>query len=199
MAEAGERNLFMAVFSVILAYFIGNISPSILISRSKGKDIRKEGSGNAGSTNMLRVYGKKAAAATLVVDILKGVAAVLIGAYLAGPTVSFLCADAVIIGHIWPVLYGLRGGKGIATTGGALLAISPPVAGITAAVALLVIAVSRRVSVGSVAGALLLPFIVWRFIPEFLPYALLIVILVLWKHKGNIRRIIKGEEPKIKF
>ncbi len=187
------------IISVVLAYFIGNISPAILISKARGKDIREEGSGNAGSTNMLRVYGKRDAAATLLIDILKGVAAVLLGAYVDGPTASFLCADAVILGHIWPVLYGFRGGKGIATAFGVLLAVSPPVGGIAAAVALSVIALTKRVSVGSLSAATAAPFVVWHFIPEFLPYVLIIIGLIFFKHKTNIRRIAKGEEPKIKF
>jgi len=192
-------NITMAIFCVVLAYFIGNISPAILISKARGKDIREEGSRNAGSTNMLRIYGKKAAAATLIIDIIKGIVAVLIGAYLGGITVSFICADAVILGHVWPLLYGFRGGKGIATSLGAIIAISPLVAGITAVIAFTVIAITKRVSIGSLAAAFVVPFIVWKAIPDFLPYVLLIVILVFIKHRGNVIRIIKGEEPKIKL
>ena len=113
------------VIAFLIAYFIGNISPSTIMARAKGIDIKKEGSGNAGTTNALRVMGKKAGAITLVVDIIKGVAAVLIGLALAGQMGAYGCALPVMLGHIWPILLRFKGGKGIATSFGALLAINP--------------------------------------------------------------------------
>ena len=116
----------------IVAYLIGSISPSILLAKSKGIDIRQEGSGNAGTTNALRVLGKKAAVATLILDILKGVAAVLLGTFVmsnfgefAAAQTSYLCAAGVTIGHIYPLYFKFKGGKGIATAFGALTALKP--------------------------------------------------------------------------
>lgn len=192
-------NLLLTGLVVVAAYFIGNLSPAILISKAKGGDIRQTGSGNAGTTNVLRAYGKKAAAATLLIDVLKGAGAVLLGSAVGGPLAAYLCADAVVLGHIWPVLYGFRGGKGIATALGVLLSTSLPVGLIAAAVAFTVIALTRRVSMGSMSAAALVPFLIYYFVPGFLPYGLVLVAAVVWKHRGNIRRILKGEEPKIKL
>lgn len=192
-------SMLLTGLAVVAAYFMGNLSPAILISRARGADIRQAGSGNAGTTNMLRVYGRKAAAATLLIDVLKGVGAVLLGSAAGGPSAAYLCADAVILGHIWPVLYGFRGGKGIATALGVLLAVSLPVGLLAAAAALTVIALTRRVSAGSMAGAAAAPVLVYHIIPPFLPYCLVLVSMVVFKHRENIKRILKGEEPRIKL
>ncbi len=184
---------------IVAAYFIGNISPAILISKTKGTDIRQTGSGNAGTTNMLRAYGRKAAAATLLIDLLKGVVAVLLGAAAGGPFVSYLCADAVIAGHIWPVLYGFRGGKGVATGLGVLLAVSPAMGLVAGTLAFTVIGFSKRVSVGAMAAAAAVPFLTWYFAPAFLPYGIMMISMIILKHRSNLKRIVKGEEPKIKL
>jgi len=184
---------------VVVAYFIGNVSPAILISKVKGRDIRTSGSGNAGTTNMLRTYGRSAALITLLIDVLKGVLAVWIGMRLGGTDVSYLCACTVIIGHIWPAVYGFRGGKGIATGLGVLLAVSPAVGILTAIIAFTTIALTKRVSAGSITAALFVPFLARHFVPSFLPYAIVIVLVVVWKHRANIGRLIRGEESKIKL
>lgn len=189
----------MAVVCVIVAYFIGNISPSILLSKAKGRDIRQEGSGNAGSTNMLRVYGKKTAGLTFLIDVLKGAFAVLLAAYVCGPSVSYMCAVAVITGHVFPIVYGFRGGKGVATGAGAITAVSPIVGLLTAVVAFSVIGLTKKVSLGSLTANFFFPLAMWKFVPEFWPYSLVIVVLVLVKHRSNVLRLIRGEEPKIKL
>jgi glycerol-3-phosphate acyltransferase PlsY len=196
---ASGGSLLLSGLIVVVAYFIGNISPAILISKTKGSDIRQTGSGNAGTTNMLRAYGKKAAAATLGIDLLKGVAAVVLGAVAGGPFVSYLCADAVILGHIWPVLYGFRGGKGVATGLGVLLAVSPVMGLVAGVLAFSVIGWSKRVSVGAMTAAAAVPFLVYYFVPAFLPYGIFMVSMIVLKHRGNLKRIFKGEEPKIKL
>ena len=96
----------------LIAYFIGNISPSTIMAKRQGLDIKKEGSGNAGPTNALRVMGKKAGAITCIVDILKGVVAVLIGLLFGGPMAAYVCALCVFLGHVWPIVYKFQGGKG---------------------------------------------------------------------------------------
>ena len=192
-------SVFVSGALVVAAYFIGNVSPAILISRMKGRDIRTSGSGNAGATNMLRTYGRGAAVATLAIDRLKGSLAVWLGAALGGAHVSYLCAVAVIAGHIWPAFYGFRGGKGIATGLGLLLAVSPVVGLLTAVIAFSTIGLTKRVSAGSVTAAACVPLLVRRFVPAFFPYVLLIVAWIIWKHRENIGRLIRGEESKIKL
>ncbi len=191
--------MFKLALAAVIAYFLGNISPAIILSRLKGKDIREQGSGNAGTTNMLRVYGKKAAALTLIIDVLKGVCAVLIGRALAGEAGACLAVLCVIIGHIWPVLYGFKGGKGVAASLGALLALSPSLAGLAALIALAVIALTKMVSAGSVAAAVALPILSFLRYRAFFPYALAMAAIVIFKHRSNIGRIIRGEESKLSF
>jgi acyl-phosphate glycerol 3-phosphate acyltransferase len=189
----------MPVLAIILSYFIGNISPAILIGRMMGIDIRNQGSGNAGTTNVLRVLGKKAAAATLVIDIGKGVATVLIGQYIGGKELAMACGMAAMIGHIWPLTFGFRGGKGIATAFGIIVTMEPLLGLFEAVVALLFMLGSRRVSVGSIAAALMLPVAGYFFDPDYLLWTISMAIIVLIKHRTNIKRLFKGEEPKLNF
>jgi len=139
--------MFMALGFGLLAYFIGSISPSILLAKSKGVDIKKEGSGNAGTTNTLRVLGPKAAVVTLIIDVCKGFLAVFIGGYFtayAGVFVMnqtmYLCAVGVVLGHIWPIFFKFKGGKGIATAFGAILAVN----WLVALIALAIVARGQR-------------------------------------------------------
>ena len=181
---------------LIIAYLIGNISPAILISRAAGIDIRTKGSGNAGTTNMLRVMGKKAALITLVIDVLKGVIAVVIGRAVGGEGLAVLCGLFVFVGHIWPALFEFRGGKGIATGLGLLLAIKPMLGLICLAAAAVGLLLTRRVSVGSLLAAILLPFLGYWLVPDYWFFLLIISIVIFIKHRSNIKRLLKGEEPK---
>lgn len=190
-------NLTLTIITAAAGYLIGSISPSILIARASGIDIKSEGSGNAGTTNMLRVMGKKPAAATLALDILKGVAAVLIGRYAAGETAAMLCVITVFAGHVWPLYHKFKGGKGVATLFGAILAFHWPVALIALGIVALGVAVSRRMSVGSLLGAVTLPLITYFLEPEFLIPSIIIALLLIYKHWGNIVRLSRGEEPKL--
>ena len=194
-----------AVLAVIIAYALGNINPAILIGRLHGVDIKKEGSGNAGTTNVLRVLGKKAAAETLLVDIGKGVVAVLIGKLIGGMIMTdpgllgAWCALAVFCGHIWPAAFGFKGGKGIATGFGSIVTASPPVGGIILLVAIVGMILTQRVSVGSVAAALTLIVAGFYFAPSYGIYFAIMGLIAIWKHRANIGRLIRGEEPKISF
>jgi len=190
-------NPLYLIISVILSYFIGNISPAILIAKASGVDIRSQGSGNAGSTNVLRVLGKKAAIATLAIDILKGVTAVLLGRYIGGQSVAVFCGVAVFIGHIWPLLFGFRGGKGIATGFGAIVSIEPILGLEIAVIALLGIVFSKRVAVGSVLAAAALPFLAYYMHPDYLLWSSAMGVIAIFKHRQNIKRILHGEEAKI--
>ena len=197
--SAGQFAGFLVVLAamVLLAYFIGNISPSTLLAKSRGLDIKKEGSGNAGTTNALRVMGKKAGAITLVVDILKGVVSVLLGELICGSGCAMLCVVAVMLGHIWPVIYRFKGGKGVATAFGALMGLNPLLGLSALGVVIIGVLISKRMSVGSMLGALSFPVICYFLEPDFIYMGCVLAILILVKHRANIMRLFKGEEPKL--
>lgn len=196
----------MALGFGVLAYLIGSISPSILLAKARGIDIRREGSGNAGATNALRVLGPKAAALTLVLDILKGILPVVLATLamsgyggLIASQAAYLAAVGVVCGHVWPVYFKFRGGKGIATAFGALLAVNPLLALAALGVVALGVLVSRRVSVGSLMGAVALPFLTLAMEMNFLLGAVFLAGLTIYKHQANIARLRAGTEPKIEF
>ena len=185
------------IILVVISYFLGNISPAILLGRIYGIDIKKEGSGNAGTTNVLRVLGKKAAVITLIIDILKGVAAVLLGKYLGGHGIMLICGLAVFCGHIWPVVFKFKGGKGVATALGVLLSTTPVIGLAVLVFALAVIAVSRRVSVGAITCAIIFPVVASLYDRELMIWSITLAIVILIKHRQNIGRLFRGEEPAI--
>ncbi len=183
---------------IVIAYLLGSISPSIIQGRLAGVDIKKEGSGNAGTTNTLRVLGKKAALITLIVDIGKAVLAVFLGS-TQGDLCSYICAVAVFAGHIWPVYFGFKGGKGVATAFGAILMVNWKLALIALAIAAVLTIVTKRMSVGSIFAALGMAVLSVFMEKGFWPYAALIAVIIIIKHRGNIKRLLRGEEPPISF
>lgn len=206
------------VIVAVIAYLIGSINFSIIISKKMaGFDIREKGSGNAGTTNMLRAVGKKAAVITLICDILKGVVAILI-AVLAGKIVKNLdnallvqlAGIFVIIGHAFPIFFKFKGGKGIATSLGVLLMTNWQIGLICLVFALVLIALTRMVSVGSIAAGILFPVLV-AFINQnyivptsnsnwsYLVFSIIIALLVIFNHRANVQRILNGTENKISF
>jgi glycerol-3-phosphate acyltransferase PlsY len=181
--------------SGLIAYFIGNISPSTIMAKQRGLDIKKEGSGNAGTTNALRVMGKKAGAITCIVDILKGVAAVVIGLLIAGNPGAYISALCVFLGHVWPIIYRFQGGKGVATAFGAVLAVNPLLALIALVIVAIVVFTSKRMSLGSIVGAVAFAVLSAFLEPGFFVFACVMAIIMLVKHRANIVRLIHGEEP----
>ena len=204
------------IIIAIIAYLVGSINFSIIISkRMAGFDVREKGSGNAGTTNMLRSVGVKAAAITLLCDILKGVVviliAILIGNIVDGLDDALLVQLAgifVIIGHTFPIFFGFKGGKGIATSLGVLLMINWQIGLICLVFALILMVITRIVSVGSIAAAILFPVLV-IFIGQnyivpvnnwsYLIFSIIVAILVLFNHRENLKRIFTGKENKISF
>ncbi len=186
--------LILAAFA-LAAYFLGNISPSTLMARARGIDIKKAGSGNAGTTNALRVMGKKAGAVTLIIDVLKGVAAAVAGTLAGGELAGYICAFAVFIGHIWPVVYRFKGGKGVATIFGAAVGLSPALGFSVLGIVVIAVLVTKRMSVGSIIGAIAFPFMAWWLEPGFAPLSIVIALIVIIKHRSNIARIFRGQEP----
>ena len=193
----------------VIAYLIGSINSSILISRAvMGKDIRTSGSGNAGATNMLRTMGKKYAIITLVIDILKGVVALLLARLAinlgAGDVAMYVSGVAVVVGHNFPVFFGFKGGKGVATSLGVVLLIDWKIGLITVLIAIAIMALTRYESLGSIVAAvvfMILQIISMAVNGEFDITRLICVIilggLLIVRHRANIARLIKGEENKL--
>ena len=183
--------------TTIIAYALGSISPSIIMGKLSGIDIKKEGSGNAGATNTLRVLGKKAAIITLLIDISKGVIAVYLAGCLFGALHSYIACIFVILGHIFPIWYNFKGGKGVAVSFGALLAVNPLIAVCALLVVIFFVLIFRMVSLGSIMAAVSAPIFSYFFEPEFLPYVIFPAILIIYMHRSNIRRIINRQENKL--
>jgi glycerol-3-phosphate acyltransferase PlsY len=166
-----------------------------------GIDIRKYGSGNAGATNTLRVLGKKAAAVVFLADALKGVFAVGFGSLLTGGSDVGMVAAGVasIAGHNWPIFLGFRGGKGVATTIGVLLTLAFLPAICAGVIAILVLIVTRIVSLASLVFVTLLPFFILFFHRPwvFFIMALLMAVMMFWRHRTNIQRILQGKENRL--
>jgi glycerol-3-phosphate acyltransferase PlsY len=187
---------------VVLAYLLGSISFAVLLVRATtGRDIRAEGSGNAGATNVLRSHGKKLALLVALLDVAKGVAGVLLVRLVtADPRWAAAAGFAAILGHVFPVFYGFRGGKGVATAVGAFLALSPLALLVCLAVFLAVVAATRYVSLGSVVALALLPPVSGLFFhaPRAVVTAAgLTALLVLLTHLPNLKRLARGEERKL--
>ena len=191
-------------FTFIIAYLLGSISTGVLLSRFLTKsDIRKEGSGNAGTTNMLRVHGRKMGLLTLLGDMLKGIVAVLIGfALVGGARGGILGALGAVLGHNFPCFFGFKGGKGIATSFGCLLLVFPLQTLFAFGVFLVVFLITHYVSAGSICAAVVLPLAVILTVP-FDPIiwlsALFLGALAIARHAPNIRRLMAGQENKIDF
>ena len=190
---------------VAAAYLIGSLSFAVIVSKLSGMDDpRTYGSGNPGATNVLRSGRKKAAALTLLGDALKGTAAVLLAKALwvplalSTPTIA-LSALAALAGHMWPVFFGFKGGKGVATALGVLLALSWPTALVCAAVWLIVAFGFRVSSLAALAATATSPVAAFFFLPypSWVAATAAIALLVLWRHKSNIQNLLAGRESKI--
>ncbi|MFP4695801.1 glycerol-3-phosphate 1-O-acyltransferase PlsY [Thiohalospira sp.] len=186
---------------VLAAYLLGSLNAGILVSRLLGlPDPRQGGSGNPGATNVLRLGGRGAAAATLGGDVLKGVIPVLAARVWApGELIPAAAALAAFLGHLYPVFFGFRGGKGVATALGGLIALAPPVAGIGALVWLAVAAVFRISSLAALVAAVAAPVATWLLglaQPVVVATAVMAVLL-LWRHRSNIANIAHGKESRI--
>ncbi len=202
---------------VLSSYLIGSVSSAVIISKlMSGKDIREEGSGNAGATNMLRVHGKGAGALTLVCDILKGVIAILLSMLFnmwlksAAPdsifvgNLAYIAGFFAVLGHDFPVFFKFRGGKGVATSLGVVLMLNWKIGLIVLALALIIMIVSRYVSLGSITAAVSYPILVIGFMVGsekwnvfYILSAVLMALVLILKHHANISRLLKGEENKL--
>lgn len=206
------------VIVAIIAYLIGSISFSVIYTKKfAGFDVREKGSGNAGSTNVLRTAGKKVALLTLICDILKGVVAIaitlLIGSIIKADDATKarlvqVAGAFVVIGHTFPIFFNFKGGKGVATSLGVLLTINWKIGLICLIFALLIMAFTRVVSMGSISAAILFPilciFFNQNFIVEgphfgYIVFGIVMALIVIFNHRENVRRIIEGSENKLSF
>ena len=207
------------IIVTLVAYLLGSISFSVIISKKMaGFDVREKGSGNAGATNMLRSVGKKGAIFTLIGDCLKGVVAILF-AIIVGKIAKNtdkallvqLAGIAVVLGHTFPIFFGFKGGKGVATSLGVLLISNWQIGLICLVFAVVLMALTRMVSLGSCAAAVLFP-VLTLFINQhytvltdgksgrvYFVYSVILAIIVLYNHRSNIKRILNGTENKLSF
>jgi len=187
-----------ALGMIIFAYLCGSISSAILVCKLAGlPDPRTHGSGNPGATNVLRLGGKTAAASVLVFDVLKGMVPVWL-AYLMHMTPLYLglTAIAACLGHIYPVFFHFRGGKGVATAFGAIAPIGWDLTGLVTGTWLLTVLLSGYSSLGAIVSALIAPFYVWWFKPQFTFPVSMLSCLILLRHHDNIQRLWRGQEGK---
>ena len=185
------------LFALALGYLFGSVPFGLLLTRATGKgDIRNLGSGNIGATNVLRTGSKLLAALTLILDCLKATVAILLAMRLFGEESAIFAATGALIGHLYPVWLGFRGGKGAATFFGILIALLWPAALIYAAVWLLLLLTIRISSVAGMAAAVSAPATALIIEPPLFPMLLGFAVLVLWKHRENIVRLYRGTEPR---
>ena len=211
IADCASRGSFGAVFWVVtvfsvlallvVPYFLGSINFGIIISKLfHGEDIREYGSGNAGMTNMLRTYGKRDAAITLIGDALKAVVAVILGRILFGISGGYVAGLTCILGHAFPCYYKFKGGKGVVVTAATSAVIDWRIFLVLLGIFILVVAFSKYISLGSVCGLLVFPLLVqvWdRGLSINVLLSCLISALVIFLHRGNIKRIYNGTESKL--
>ncbi len=194
------------VLCAVSAYLLGSLNFAIIISgKSYKQDIREFGSKNAGMTNMMRTYGKKAAALTLLGDALKAIVSGLIGYALLGQLGAYVAGCACVIGHIFPVFYKFKGGKGVVTAAMSILMCNPFVFVIILLFFIVIVAATKYISLGSIMCVLVYPFILsgvdtWLSGGcPYVPFALLISVIIIFKHKDNIKRLRAGTENKFSF
>lgn len=202
-------NIRLTLAAILLAYLLGSIPFGVILAMLfGGTDVRKSGSGNIGATNVARVVGPLAGTLTLICDLAKGAGAVLLAGKLSGGSASWMmiAGIAALVGHCFPVWLKFTGGKGVATAGGVFLVVSPPACLAAVVLFLLVVIFSRYVSLGSVSAAAAMPLLVYLlWTPRHGPPlavtvgALAAAGLIIYKHRGNLRRLVEGAEPKFSF
>lgn len=185
------------VIAIVIAYLLGSISPSTILAKMQGIDIKKEGSGNAGATNTLRVLGKKAAIITLIVDVGKGVLAVSLAELIAGPDAAYWAALAALAGHVWPIFFKFRGGKGVAVAFGTILRLDWRIALMMFGLLVIVVAITKIVSIGSLSVCVAFPICCWFMHRELFPVSIAMALVVAWKHSDNIKRLINHDENEV--
>lgn len=189
------------VLIAIISYFIGNISFAYILGKILAKkDVRDYGSGNAGTTNAIRVFGKKIGGMVFAGDTLKGIFAVILGRYFLGQTGAYIAGAFVVIGHNWPVFLSFKGGKGVASTIGVMAFVNFKLTFICVVIGVVIIIITRTVSIGSIFGMAAAPLVAIAFIRpltiDLFIFTLFVAGMSIFRHKDNIKRLIKGNENK---
>ncbi|MBP3369011.1 MAG: glycerol-3-phosphate 1-O-acyltransferase PlsY [Clostridia bacterium] len=197
-------SLALVFVYVFIPYLLGSINSAIIVSKKMYKDdVRNHGSGNAGFTNMMRTYGKSAAIITFAGDILKTVVSILVGWCVFGYLTAYVAGAASFIGHLYPVYYGFRGGKGVLSAATMILMVDWRIFLILLVIFVFLVAISKYISLGSTVCAMMFPILLNRMnytgihMIEFV--AMFIGIVIVIKHRENLKRILNGTESKFKF
>ena len=196
----------MKYLPLLLAYLLGSVPFGLLIARSKGVDLRKEGSGNIGATNAARILGKKTGLLVLLLDMSKGFLPVLTTrllwhGQLPADHVAAMTGLFAVMGHCFPIFLAFRGGKGVATAAGVFLALCPAALAVAAAGFVATVWIFRYVSLGSMVAALLMPVSINLFRPHeqaFIFSAWVIASIIWWQHRDNLRRLVRGQESRFR-
>ena len=190
--------------AIVAAYLVGSIDFAVIVARMHGVDIHQEGSGNPGMSNVLRTLGRVPAAMVFIGDTFKGTIGAAMGMVASGvpdPMVhwAFLTGLAAVVGHCYPIFHRFKGGKGVATGGGVLLFTVPLLAVIEIAIWFLIFFVTRTASIGSmVIVVITVPLLIWQGVSGLaLVWVALIIALVVWRHRGNIKRMVSGSEERV--
>ncbi len=192
------------IIVLLVCYFIGSIPFGFIIGKAKGVDIRQHGSGNIGATNVLRTFGKAYGIPCFILDFLKGCLPVLVTTQLAGNEYAPLCAVAgTVLGHVFTCFLKFKGGKGVATTAGALTGLAPWAVVTGLVIWFIILKLTGYVSLGSVIAALVLPILIWFDLfgensAVYKYFFIVMGILVIYRHRTNIQRLLKGEESSFK-
>ena len=188
-----------ALYAALLGYLIGSIPFGLLLTKAAGMgDVRSIGSGNIGATNVLRTGNKGLAVATLVLDLAKGLAPVVIAGQLWGEIAMAFAAGAAVLGHCFPVWLGFKGGKGVATNAGVSFGLAWPIGLTYAFVWLSVLAIFRVSSLAGMAAVVAAAAAAPLFgYPQFFPVLAAIAVVIIYLHRANITRLMKGDEPKV--
>jgi glycerol-3-phosphate acyltransferase PlsY len=202
------------VLALLVGYLLGSANTSLIVGKFYGVDVRKHGSGNAGMTNTLRTLGKLPALLVIIGDLLKGILACVVGYYIFKSGLNAAEPDGLkehialgvlaggtgaVLGHNWPLYFGFKGGKGVLTTFAVILMAAPIQGLILLGIFLVVVALTRYVSLGSITAAAVFPFLT-AFMgkePEYIVFAVFVALLVILRHGSNITRLIKGTENKL--
>ncbi|MBS3976916.1 MAG: glycerol-3-phosphate 1-O-acyltransferase PlsY [Syntrophomonadaceae bacterium] len=187
------------LFVLLFSYLLGSIPIGLLVAKFKGIDIRRYGSGNIGATNVFRILGTGPGLIVLIGDMIKGIIAVWVGGAIEGPNLALIAGLTAIAGHSWSIFLNFSGGKGVATAGGVLLALAPGVVAVALAVWVTIVVLFRYVSLASIIAAITVPFLMALFGKPWslFGFGVLAAVLVIYRHKPNIKRLLAGKELKI--
>lgn len=193
------------ILCAVVPYLLGSLNFGLIISKIRYRDdVRTHGSGNAGMTNMLRTYGKSAAVLTLLGDILKAVVSALFGLLLMpGDGFAYIAGIACMLGHAFPIYFGFKGGKGVAVALGTMLVLNPFACGICLLAWIVIVSITKYVSLSSMTAAVLFPLINYFLPCWFMPHlmqtipSVIVAVLIVWLHRENIVRLAKGTERKL--